>query len=131
MADEKAMDGSRPARWDGPALIRQTALSFDPGDKLNGSLYLCDPAGGAGAAQVDAAIERLRAVGLWSGQPVRQVQDDQRAAYEAQLLFVEACEFAAGDAKLVIARFDHTKFPSSAPRFAEWKRVLITPIAPA
>ncbi len=141
MERERHMNGDKPdsdkpgghaapplsRSWDGPALIRQTALTFDPGDKLNGSLYVCDPAGGARAAQVEWAIGRLRAAGLWSDQPPRQVQTEQKAAYEAQLRFVEACEVAADGGELIIARFDHAKFPSSAPRFAEWQRELGTP----
>lgn len=111
-------------RRDGSALIRETALTFDTGDKLNGSLYVCDPADGGRAASVDAAIGRLRAAGLWSDQPSRQVQADQKAAYEAQLRYVESWEFVVNGVELVIARYDHPKFPSSAARFAAWKQTL-------
>jgi hypothetical protein len=133
MERERHMNSGKPGRpaapslsrpWDGPTLIRQCALSFDPGDKLNGSLYVCDPAGGARAAQVDAAIAQLRAAGLWSEQPVKQVQAEQKPAYEAQMQFVEAWSVMADGGELVIARFNHPKFPSSAARFDAWKTAL-------
>ncbi len=114
--------------WDGPTVIRNTTLTFDPGDKLNGSLYLCDPSGGlpTSAKALEQAITALRSVGLWSTDLPKQVRDDQKAAYEAQLQFVEAVEITFAGAPLVIARYDHPKFPSSADRFEAWKKVLNT-----
>jgi hypothetical protein len=99
-------------------------LTYDPGDKTNGSLYLCDPSGGTQAQAVEQGIVLLRRQSLWSATAPKQVRDDQRQAYADQLVFVEAMEVAVGGACLVIARCDHPKFPSSAERFAAWKKAL-------
>lgn len=116
--------GNAARSWDGAAIFRSTAISFDPGDKLNGSLYLCDPTGGEHGQVVAKVIAHLRGKSFWSGQDPKQVRDDQRQAYEEQLLFVEAVEFVAGGVTLVAARCNHPKFPSSAERFADWKTAL-------
>jgi hypothetical protein len=109
--------------WDGTTLINENTLTFDAGDPANGSLYLCCPPGAAAAAS-EAAIERLRSAGLWSSQPPKQVKDEQKPAYAAQMRFVEAAEALVNGQKLVLARYDHAKFPSSAERFAAWKATL-------
>jgi len=108
--------------YSGTALIREKTLTFDGGDNLNGSLYLCTKPGADEAARI--AIERLQAKGLWSEQPSKQVKDDQREAYAAQMQFVEAAEVALAGKSVVLARYDHPKFPSSAERFAAWKTAL-------
>ena len=113
----------RAAPHDGAALIRDCELSFDPGDKLNGSLYVCRAATTKSAA-TDAAIARLRTARLWSEQPVKLVAEEQKPAYAAQLQFVEAAAVMVAGEALVLARFDHPKFPSSAERFAAWRKTL-------
>ena len=116
---------NRSARvWDGPAIFRTTALMFDGGDKANGSLYLCDPSNGQQSKAVGQAIDLLRAHSLWSMQDAKQVRDDQRQAYEDQLVFVEAAEVVVGGSQLVIARCNHPKFPSISARFDAWKTAL-------
>jgi hypothetical protein len=116
---------ARPKKvWDGPTVIRNTTLTFDSGDKLNGSLYLCDPSGASQSQALDQVIALLRGAGLWSSQLQKQVRDDQKATYEIQLQFVEAVDITVAGAQLVIARYDHPKFPSSADRFEAWKKVL-------
>jgi len=115
--------GTSGRSWDGPSIFRSTAITFDPGDKLNGSLYLCDP-GGVHGLVIAKVIAHLRGKSLWSEQDPKQVRDDQRQAYEEQLLFVEAVEFVADGVTLVAARCNHPKFPSSAERFADWKKAL-------
>ena len=108
--------------WTASTVIHGTAMSFDGGDKLNGSLYLCVPAGSTDPTA--AAIASLRAAGLWSADEPKSVRDDQKSAYEQQLRFVEAVEIGGQSGRLVLARFDHPKFPSSAERFAAWKKAL-------
>ncbi len=105
--------------YSGTALIRESTLTFDGGDKANGSLYLSNPRGADAAAT--AAIGVLRAAGLWSADPAKQVKDEQREAYATQMQFVEAVEAHVGGKTVVLARYDHPKFPSSAERFAAWK----------
>lgn len=126
--NQSVPDEALPARpnkiWDGPTVIRTTALTFDPGDKLNGSLYLCDPSGGLQTQALDHAIAILRGASLWSTQLPKQVRDDQKPTYEAQLQFVEAVEIDVVGMQLVIARYDHSRFPSSADRFKAWKEAL-------
>jgi hypothetical protein len=110
------------AAYSGTALIRETTLSFDGGDPQNGSLYLSTPPGADEAAR--AAVEALRAAGLWSADPAKQVKDEQREAYATQMRFVEAVEVRVGGRPVVLARYDHPKFPSSAARFAAWQAAL-------
>ena len=110
--------------WDGTSIFRSTQITFDPGDKANGSLYLCDPSGGKQSQAIERAIAMLRERALWSAQDPKQVRDDQRQAYEEQLAFVEAVEVVVEGARLVITRCNHPKFPSSAERFSGWKSAL-------
>ena len=114
---------SSNASWTAAAIIHGTTMTFDGGDKLNGSLYLCATGGDVSVATSDA-IATLRAAGLWSADEPKSVRDDQKPAYEQQLQFVEAVEVAGRSGRLVLARFDHPKFPSSAERFAAWKSAL-------
>ena len=114
------------APWTASGIIHGTAMRFDGGDKLNGSLYLCVAGAGADPIVADAAIAALRAAGLWSMDEPKSVSDDQKSAYEQQLQFVEAVEVGGRFGRVVLARFDHPKFPSSAERFAAWKVALGT-----
>jgi len=116
---------SKTARsWDGPAIFHSTAITYDAGDKSNGSLYLCDPTGGKHGQVIERVIAHLRGQTLWSGEEPKQVRDDQRQVYEEQLSFVEAVEFVAYGIALVAVRCNHPKFPSSAERFSAWKDAL-------
>jgi hypothetical protein len=102
------------------ALIDLHRLSFDPGDPRNGSLYLGTPAT-IGTFDVDSAIADLRAARLWSDATPRQIADEQKPAYKAQLQLLEAVAYDAG---FVVARFDHPRFPSDASRWREWLALL-------
>jgi hypothetical protein len=97
-------------------LIDHHVLSFDPGDRLNGSLYLGSPTVG-GTFDVSAAISALRAAALWSAAAPKTVAAEQKQAYKDQLQLVEAVAYADG---FILARFDHPKFPSDATRWGEW-----------
>lgn len=119
----KAM-GQGGRRWDAPSIFRTMQITFDPGDKANGSLYLCDPTGGKQSHAIKQAIVVLRQQALWSAQEHKQVRDDQRQSYEAQLVFIEAVEIVVAGALLLISRCNHPKFPSSAERFSAWKAAL-------
>ena len=110
--------------WDAAAIFQKTAITYDAGDKANGSLYLCDPTGGQQKQIVEKVIRNLRGNWLWSAEEPKHVRDDQRKAYEEQLSFIEAMEFVMDGSTLVIARCEHPKFPSSAERFSAWKIVL-------
>lgn len=109
---------------DGLAIIRETKLTYDPGDKINGSLYLCDPANGSKSEFIDYAVKKLGQAGLWSNETAKTVRDDQKDLYAVQLNFIEAFEFELQGVRLFAARFDHPKFPSNSERFLEWKKVL-------
>lgn len=122
-AGASALNRSTPT-WDGAAIFRSTEITYDTGDKANGSLYLCDPTGGQQKQIVEKVIGNLRGKSLWSAEQPKQVRDDQRKAYEEQLSFIEAMEFAVDGGTLVIARCNHPKFPSRAERFSAWKNVL-------
>lgn len=100
-------------------IIDNYDLSFDPGDALNGSLYLC-LARDASDTLLKELIQSLREAGLWSNEPHKEVADEQRAAYKDQLQFVAALRYNKDGEEVLIARFDHPKFPSSAERFQLW-----------
>ncbi len=106
-----------PATRSTAAIVDGCDLSFDPGDQANGSLYACTPRG-SGAPQ--AVIAALREAGLWSADEVRQVADDQRQAYRDGLEFVAAAAFRGADGDVLLARFDHPRFPSDAARWEAW-----------
>lgn len=112
-----------PGVPDSSTIVDSYDLTFDPGDKLNGSLYLCSVRG-AGAAGVAAPLAALREAGLWSGDAHKTVPDEQRQAYKDGLQFVEACSYYLDDGHFVIARFDHPKYPSDAGRFSAWAACL-------
>jgi len=95
-------------------------LSFDSGDPKNGSLYL-----GVlrGSATPGAAMAALRSAALWSDAAPKQVADDQREAYKSGLQFVAAVAYEGPGGELLLARFDHPKFPSDGERWAAWLKV--------
>lgn len=101
-------------------IIDQHDLTFDPGDPLNGSLYLCQIRGQADAA-LDPIIAWRRAAQLWSDVEPKQIPDDHRDAYKEQLQFVAAVTYAVAGSKLMMARFAHEKFPSDQGRWDGWK----------
>jgi len=103
------------------ALVDQTVMSFDPGDKANGSMYVCEPPGGAASI---AVVNALRAAGLWSALAAKQVPEEHKAAYKTQLTFLESREFRIGGARIVLLRGDHAKFPSDATRWEQWNATL-------
>jgi hypothetical protein len=108
---------SPPSQFDTAVIIDHYDLRFDAGDRANGSLYLCTP---RGSAPPDAALDLLRASGLWSADAEKSVAEDQRQAYKDGLRFVAAAAYRAGVGHVVLARFDHPKFPSDAARWQAW-----------
>jgi hypothetical protein len=110
---------TRPAHFNNETIVDGYDLVFDTGDKLNGSLYLCTPRGGD-AADALRILELLRAAGLWSDAPGKSVANDQRQAYKNGLEFVEAQAFRTDGGHVVVARFDHPKYPSDAGRWRAW-----------
>ncbi len=92
-------------------------LRFDAADPLNGSLYLCTP---RGAPRPAAAIRLLQGADLWSAEPEKAVADDQREAYKNGLIFVAAAAYSSAEGDLLLARFDHPKYPSNADRWSAW-----------
>lgn len=103
------------------ALIIDTYdLTFDPGDKRNGSLYLGTPRGKTSTLDVPATLDALRAAGLWSDVEPKTVPDEHRQAYKDQLNLLQVLHYG-GDTGYLIARFDHPKFPSDAARWEAWR----------
>lgn len=102
-------------------IIDNHDLSFDPGDPRNGSLYLCRERHQSRTLHCDAIIEKMRACELWSSDGVKEVPDEHRDAYKQQLTFVEQVSYEVADSTILIARFDHEKFPSDPARWEQWK----------
>lgn len=116
-------DAPIPERFDTATIVDGYDLAFDAGDARNGSLYLGTPRGGG--ASPAPWIEALRAAGLWSSEAPKQVADAQRPAYKEGLAFREAVAYRLDDgAHLLLARFDHPKFPSDAERWRAWLALL-------
>ena len=102
-------------------LINHHELSFDPGDPLNASLYVCTARGDANRDQAASQVlAQLRAAALWSDVAPKQVPDEHRAAYREQLRFVAAASYATPAGTVIIARFDHEKYPSNDERWHSW-----------
>jgi hypothetical protein len=102
-------------------IIDNHELSFDPGDPLNGSLYLCRDRGQPRATHCDAIVEKMRANKLWSEEDLKEVPDEHRDAYKQQLKFIERVSYQVDGSTIGIARFDHEKFPSDSTRWEQWK----------
>ncbi len=99
-------------------IIEQYSLTFDPGDKRNGSLYIGYKR--EGDFDLTLLIAALRAENIWSADAFKQVADEHRAAYKEQLDFVEAFSYKIDGATLLIARFDHPQYPSDEERWQAW-----------
>jgi hypothetical protein len=115
------MSGHRaapPATFSTAGLVDDYDLTFDPGDPRNASLYLCTPRGAPGDAS--EWVKLMRAAGLWSETPEKSVPDAQRGAYREGLIFVAAIPYRVGSGHLVLARFDHPRFPSDSQRWEAW-----------
>ena len=110
---------SVPTEFNSAVIVDNYDLAFDPGDKLNGSLYLCTNRS-AGKTTAQSWISALQAAGLWSDTPYKCVPDEQRQAYKDGLIFVAAIAYKVGLEHIVIARFDHPKFPSDTQRWEAW-----------
>ena len=102
-------------------IIDRYDLTFDPGDVLNGSLYLCLGRGVNQTQILDEVITYLRVAGLWSDIESKSVPDDHRETYKEQLQFIEAVNYTVAGHSVMIARFDHEKFPSDKTRWNSWK----------
>lgn len=108
-----------PVEFNNQTILDGYELTFDPGDSLNGSLYLCTV---RGSATIDGStmLTEMRAADLWSSEPEKHVADDQRQAYKDGLEFVDAIPYRVEGEHIVIARFDHPKFPSDGGRWQAW-----------
>lgn len=106
-----------PPRLDTASIVDDYDLRFDAGDRANGSLYLCSRRGTPAPAP---GLALLREAGLWSAEPEKLVPDEQRQAYKDGLVFVAAAAYRTGADHIVLARFDHPKFPSDAARWEAW-----------
>lgn len=108
-------------------IIDDYTLTFDPGDKLNGSLYIgCKSVSNE---DLQNLVEAMRQQQLWSPADFKQVQDEHKSAYKAQLIFVEAKTYIAEGNEWIIACFDHEKYPSDAGRWQAWKQFFDTNFA--
>ena len=105
---------------DKSTIINHYLMSFDGGDKKNGSLYLAvDPTVQPGT-NIDLVIGKLRDAGCWSAEPPKQVPDEHKAAYEEQLTLLEVVQFRDADSPFLATRFEHEKFPSDDERWQQW-----------
>ena len=102
-------------------IVDHYELTFDGGDKANGSLYL---ATARGTHELDEQLDLLRQANLWSPYAAKHVSDDQRDAYKAGLIFVAAVAYALADGHFLATRFDHPKFPSDCDRWDAWLAIL-------
>lgn len=116
--------GSDAADARGKAIINESHLTFDSGDPLNGSLYVCSQDGTNAEQALEEAISRLRASGLWSEKVPSEVQQSQKAAYSEQLRFVKEKSVTVAGTTLLLAQYDHPRFPSDSKRYLAWCRCL-------
>jgi hypothetical protein len=114
-----ALPSIPPAEFGSETILDYYDLSFDAGDKENGSLYLCTPRGSFNVS-AEPWIAALREAKLWSVEPAKRVADEQRQAYKDGLIYVAAIAYRADPEHILLARFDHPKFPSSSARWEAW-----------
>jgi hypothetical protein len=96
-------------------LVDSFDLKFDSADPKNGSLYIA-----CNNSLADILIGDLRTRALWLEGGASVIKEDQKDAYKAGLIFVAAEDYMSGDETLVLARFNHPKYPSDSSRWAEW-----------
>ena len=108
-----------PTEFNNDTIVDGYDLVFDPGDKLNSSLYLCTPRGGD-ATDALRLLASLRAADLWSDDLEKRVADDQRQAYKDELEFIEARAYHTDGGHVAVARFNHPKFASDEGRWRAW-----------
>jgi hypothetical protein len=108
------------------SIIDQHNLTFDAGDKANGSLYIAEPLDQSSPSKsLSAIIEKMQSVGLWSSEAVKVVPDEHRSAYKEQLELLEYVTYRdAQNGVFMITRFEHPKFPSSDERWSQWQTFL-------
>jgi len=102
-------------------IIDHYVLTFDPDDKKNGSLYIGEPLNAESGIHLASALGELRSARVWSNAPEKQVPEAHRAVYREQLTLVEAIAYRNASGEFIIARFDHSKFPSDEGRWLEWQ----------
>jgi hypothetical protein len=93
-------------------------LKFDSADPKNGNLYIA-----CNNSLLDILIGDLRARSLWLEGGVSVVKEDQKDAYKAGLIFLDAMGYHSGNETLVMTRFDHPKYLSDSLRWVEWLEV--------
>ena len=101
-------------------IIDDHRLTFDGGDKLNGSLYIGDDPTQEPGINVALLVEQLRSANLWSHEQPKEVPDEHRQAYKDQLNLLEVITYRDADSRFLISRFDHAKYPSDANRWQQW-----------
>ena len=115
----KVPENGVPVEFNNQTILDGYELTFDPGDPLNGSLYLCTVRG-SNVIDPSTMLAAMRAADIWSSEEEKQVADDQRQAYKDGLEFVGAIAYRFDAEHFVIARFDHPKFPSDSGRWQAW-----------
>lgn len=118
------MNTNQERNRDKHSLINETLMTFDPGDPANGSLYLCDLSRGSEPDKIAHAIRLLKSSKLWSDVSPKQVEEAQKPLYAAQLEMKDIYVVPASG--LILARFDHPRFPSNPNRFEQWKAAIST-----
>ena len=108
-----------PVEFSSQVIVDGYDLTFDPGDPLNGSLYLCTLRDSLATAPAQM-LTPMRGADLWSADVEKQVANDQRQAYKDGLEFVAAVAYRSNAEHVVIARFNHPKFPSDNGRWQAW-----------
>jgi hypothetical protein len=103
-------------------IINEHDLTFDPGDTLNGSLYICVPKDVQSPVDLSVLLSQMREGHIWSQDAEKSVPDEHRQAYKDQLDLNEVVEYVTDEGKLVIARFDHPKYPSDEGRWSDWRQ---------
>jgi hypothetical protein len=97
-------------------IMDKYALWFDTGDSLNGSLYL----GASDSSVLGSVLLMFRGSNLWSEDTEKQIQTDQKEVYKAELTYVASAEYQITNGEFLLARFDHSKYPSSPERWDSW-----------
>jgi hypothetical protein len=103
-------------------IIDSYQLYFDADDKNNGSLYIGVPLDHDGqTSAVEPIVKKMRERAIWSETSLKSVPDEHRSAYKEQLELLDVRSYVdQNNVALIVARFDHQKFPSNADRWSDW-----------
>ncbi len=105
---------------DGSSIFDLYNVSFDPGDRTNGSLYICDPLDRPSGIVLDEVVTKMRDARIWSDHDASHVPEKYKEQYKRELVLKEVVTYKTQNGDFLVARYNHPKYPSHDSRWANW-----------